>query len=271
MPELPEVEITKRGIEPWVLDKTMSQAEVRNSSLRWKVPDDLNQKVKSQKIVSLKRRGKYILAELSNQQNLIIHLGMSGSLRVIKNAQAPEKHDHVIFHLQNGVELRFNDPRRFGCILLTNDIQNHALIKNMGPEPLTTEFNGQYLKSLAKNKTQAVKNFIMDGKVVVGVGNIYACESLFAAGIHPKRAASKVSLQKYEQLVEEIKKVLSQAIESGGTTLRDFVNSEGKPGYFAQQLKVYGRKGEDCFNCQSPIAQITLGQRSSFYCKKCQH
>ena len=195
---------------------------------------------------------------------------MSGSLTIINNDKSLAKHDHFEMIMDDGTRLRFNDPRRFGCILDSDDYLQHKLIKNLGPEPLTDEFDGQWLKIKSKNKTQAIKNFIMDGKNVVGVGNIYASEALFMAGINPNTSAGKVSVQRYNKLVQSIKKVLGQAIEAGGTTLKDFINAEGKPGYFAQQLQVYGRAGDACLSCDKAITQKTIGQRSTFYCTNCQ-
>ena len=271
MPELPEVETTVNGIKPWLENKRIKIIKIHNNSLRWKIPDDLVNKYLSQKITSITRRGKYILVHLESQATLLLHLGMSGSLTIVTKSKSLEKHDHFEIIMDDDTTLRFNDPRRFGCVLDSDDYLNHKLIKNLGPEPLTNEFSANYLKIKAKNKTQAIKNFIMDGKIVVGVGNIYASEALFMAGIHPNKAAGSVSLHKYKNLVEKIKHVLANAIKAGGTTLKDFINADGKPGYFAQELLVYGRKDQPCLKCSQPISQITIGQRSSFYCKKCQN
>ncbi len=270
MPELPEVETTVNGIKPWLENKTIKQINIYNPSLRWKIPEDLPKKYLSEKIVSVSRRAKYILIGLESNATIIIHLGMSGSLVISTEDKALAKHDHFEMIMDDNTILRYNDPRRFGCILDTQDYIKHKLIKHLGPEPLTDEFNGKLLKTKAKNKTLAVKNFIMDGKVVVGVGNIYASEALFLAGINPNNSAKKVSLAKYNILAKVIKQVLSKAIQAGGTTLNDFVNAEGKPGYFAQQLNVYGRTGEPCVTCDKPITQKTIGQRSTFYCTNCQ-
>jgi len=270
MPELPEVETTVKGIKPWLENKTIKQINIYNASLRWMIPEDLPKKYLREKITSVKRRAKYILVHLESNATIIIHLGMSGSLVINTKDKPLAKHDHFEMIMDDDTILRYNDPRRFGCILDTTDYIEHKLLKQLGPEPLTAEFTGKFLKAKAKNKTKAVKNFIMDGKVVVGVGNIYASEALFMAGINPNKSAGKVSQVKYDELVKTIKKVLSNAIESGGTTLNDFVNAEGKPGYFAQRLKVYGRTGEPCVNCAKPITQKTIGQRSTFYCTNCQ-
>jgi len=270
MPELPEVETTVNGIRPWLENKTIQSIKIHNPSLRWKIPADIADRFKSQKVTAVSRRAKYILIHFHNQETLIMHLGMSGSLTIITEAKKLAKHDHFEMIMDDGTILRFNDPRRFGCILDSVDYKQHKLIKNLGPEPLTDAFDGLLLKCKAKNKTQAIKNYIMDGKIVVGVGNIYASEALFLAAIHPKTQAGRLSLKRYEKLAAAIKQILSQAIKAGGTTLKDFINVDGKPGYFAQELHVYGKKDQACSRCQKPIKQITLGQRSTFYCSYCQ-
>jgi formamidopyrimidine-DNA glycosylase len=271
MPELPEVETTCRGIEPHVLSQTIVKVIVRNRQLRWPVPSTLERKLKGEKIENVGRRGKYILLQVRLGTTLI-HLGMSGSLRIVDADVAPEKHDHVDLLLSNGKCLRLRDPRRFGSVLWAGkNPERHKLLKSLGPEPFDENFSGKYLYTLSRKRTQAVKTFIMDSHLVVGVGNIYASESLFRCGIHPKRAAGKISMQRYELLVSAIKLVLEEAIHKGGTTLRDFVNEQGAPGYFAQQLNVYGRTSQLCHSCKAPIRQITLAQRSTFYCPKCQH
>lgn len=270
MPELPEVETTVIGIKPWLESKSIKTINVYNPSLRWPIPKYLATKYLNEKVKSVSRRAKYILIHLQSGSTLILHLGMSGSLTITTNDKSLAKHDHFEMIMHDGTKLRFNDPRRFGCVLDTDDYQQHRLIKKLGPEPLTEAFNGQWLKSKAKDKTQAVKNFIMDGKNVVGVGNIYASEALYMAGINPNISAGKISLRRYTKLAKAIKEVLSRAIKAGGTTLKDFINAEGKPGYFAQQLQVYGRTGKPCFNCDKSISQKVIGQRSTFYCTNCQ-
>ena len=270
MPELPEVETTLRGIEPHLLNQRVARVVVRDRRLRWPVPAQVS-KAEGQTFVSLQRRGKYLLLNLQ-QGGLIIHLGMSGSLRIIQQPMTPEKHDHVDVELENGVCLRFNDPRRFGAFLwVDGDMLSHELLRKLGPEPLSDAFTADYLFQRSRNRSVAIKNFIMNGHVVVGVGNIYASEALYMAGIHPQRAAGRVSRQRYEGLVSAICDVLERAIGQGGTTLRDFVNSDGAPGYFAQNLLVYDRAGNDCFQCGSAIKQKVIGQRSSYYCPACQH
>jgi len=269
MPELPEVETTLRGIEPHLLKQTIARVVVRDPRLRWPVPAEVS-RAEGQQLVRLQRRGKYLLLKLQ-QGGLLIHLGMSGSLRVLQHPATPKKHDHFDLELQNGVCLRFNDPRRFGAFLwLDDDMQSHELLRGLGPEPLSADFTADYLYRTSRGRKLAVKNFIMNGHIVVGVGNIYASEALFMAGIHPQRAAGRVSRQRYESLVGAIRDVLEHAIRRGGTTLRDFVNSDGAPGYFAQELLVYDRAGNDCLQCGAKIAQKVIGQRSSYYCPVCQ-
>lgn len=251
-------------------NQRISRVIVRDSRLRWPVPADV-QKADGQKVVNLRRRGKYLLIELEHG-GLIIHLGMSGSLRVLSEPGPPEKHDHFDIELDNGICVRFNDPRRFGAFLwVDGNIDSHELLSKLGPEPLSDGFTADYLYRRSRERRVAIKNFIMNGHVVVGVGNIYASEALFMAGIHPQRAAGRVSAQRYEGLTEAIRDVLSRAIKQGGTTLRDFVNSDGAPGYFAQELLVYDRAGSECFQCGAAIRQKVIGQRSSYYCPDCQH
>jgi len=269
MPELPEVETTLRGIEPYLLNQRVARVIVRDPRLRWPVPAAVV-KAEGQQFVSLQRRGKYLLLKL-RQGGLLIHLGMSGSLRILQEPAAPQKHDHIDVELQNGVCLRFNDPRRFGAFLwVDGEMQLHELLRDLGPEPLSDEFTADYLYQRSRGRNLAIKNFIMNGHIVVGVGNIYASEALFMAGIHPQRAAGRVSRQRYDGLVAAIRDVLARAIRRGGTTLRDFVNSDGAPGYFAQELLVYDRAGSDCFQCGTTIKQKVIGQRSSYYCPACQ-
>jgi len=270
MPELPEVETTRRGILPHVKKQQVKDVVIRQASLRWPVPRTIKQKLKNQIINDIQRRAKYLLFS-TQAGHLIIHLGMSGSLRIVDSALKPKKHDHIDVVLSNKT-LRFHDPRRFGAVLWTskNPLQ-HKLLKNLGPEPLSDGFSGAHLHQLAQGKKVSVKNFIMNSHIVVGVGNIYASESLFLSGIHPQRAAGRISLKRYELLAENIQKVLSDAISLGGTTLRDFVREDGKPGYFANKLKVYNQTGKPCPVCKTLIKVRTIGQRSSFFCVQCQH
>jgi len=269
VPELPEVETTRRGIAPYCEGQTVSQVTVRNGSLRWPVPEDLAEQMEGQVIRTVDRRAKYLFLNLDHG-TAIVHLGMSGSLRVITDSTPEQKHDHIDLVLHSGVILRFNDPRRFGCWLWSGSAATHPLIANLGPEPLSPEFNGRMLFQLSRGKNTPVKSFIMDSHVVVGVGNIYANEALFKAGIHPRRKAGRISFDRYQRLVEAIRETLSAAILMGGTTLRDFVNSDGKPGYFAQSLLVYGRSGEPCPECEAPLKEIRMSGRSTVYCSRCQ-
>ncbi|MBT8146662.1 MAG: bifunctional DNA-formamidopyrimidine glycosylase/DNA-(apurinic or apyrimidinic site) lyase [Gammaproteobacteria bacterium] len=270
MPELPEVETTRKGVEPSVLHQPIREIVIRCPSLRWPVPQQLTEILPGTRFDSIDRRAKYLLFK-NNKGCLIIHLGMSGSLRIVAAGTPPAKHDHVDIILTNDRVLRFTDPRRFGCLLWhTGPIEQHPLLCRLGPEPLTDSFDGRTLKDASKGKKVAVKNFIMDGTTVVGVGNIYANEALFSAGIRPTRAANRVSLDRYVKLAEQIKKVLQNAIDAGGTTLRDFTGSDGKPGYFKQSLKVYGRGGDPCVTCGLELSEIRLGQRSTVYCRHCQ-
>ncbi len=270
MPELPEVETTCRGIRPHLVDQQITEVVIRQSKLRWPVHADLKRVLLNQRIVSVERRAKYILVK-TDVGALIIHLGMSGSLRVIDKSTRPGKHDHLDFVINQDLALRFNDPRKFGAVLWCDgDLAKHKLFAHLGPEPLSDQFDGEWLYRLSKNRKTPVKSFIMDASIVVGVGNIYASESLFLAGIDPRRQAGRISLIRYRKLAESIKGVLKRAIAQGGTTLKDFVNEQGKPGYFQQSLNVYGRAGEPCVTCRSAISQVKLAQRTSFYCSQCQ-
>lgn len=270
MPELPEVETTRRGIAPHIQHRKVSDVIVRQHQLRWPVPRGLKTRLAGHTIRSVTRRAKYLLLGFDNG-TLILHLGMSGSLRLVSAGDEAGKHDHVDIVLDSGMALRLTDPRRFGAVLWSpGHPHEHQLIAHLGPEPLSDSFNGDYLFQRSRGRKSSIKQFIMDGKVVVGVGNIYASESLFIAGINPRRAAGKISRERMEKLAEAIKAVLSAAIAQGGTTLRDFVGGDGKPGYFAQQLNVYAREGQSCPGCGQAVKQIVQGQRSSYYCPRCQ-
>ena len=270
MPELPEVETTRLGIAPHVEGKLVKAVTIRQKSLRWPVPESLKKELPGNRIRSISRRAKYLLLETA-AGCVLIHLGMSGSLRMVKVGEIPRKHDHLDIVLEGGQVLRFHDPRRFGCILwLQGDPAGHPLLAGLGPEPLSKDFRAAWLYKVSRKRKTPVKNLIMDSHIVAGVGNIYANEALFAAGINPKRAAGSISLARYEKLVTEIKAVLSRAIKVGGTTLRDFVGGDGKPGYFRQSLQVYGRGGESCPVCGRVLREIRLGQRSTVFCPGCQ-
>lgn len=269
MPELPEVETTLRGLIPHIQGATIDKATVRTPQLRWPIPE-LNSFISQQTIINMSRRGKYLLLHLKTG-TILIHLGMSGRLCLLTDFKPPQRHDHVDITFTNKQIIRYTDPRRFGAILWTSDCPlHHPLLKNLGVEPLTDEFTGDYLLQHASNRRMAIKPFIMDSKIVVGIGNIYAAESLFLAGIHPALPAGLVTKSQAMRLVELTKHVLTQAITKGGTTLKDFVNSDGRPGYFAQQLLVYGRAGLLCVTCNNILQSITLGQRSTVFCPYCQ-
>ena len=270
MPELPEVETIRRGIEPHVVGRTIARVVVRDRRLRWPIPKDFAKQLAGKGIRSAGRRGKYLLLDLGDGK-VILHMGMTGRLLVLDPGVPVKKHDHLDLELDDGTVLRFNDPRRFGAALWWPAKQvNHPLIKDMGPEPFAPEFDAEYLAGLARGRAVAVKNFVMDGKVVVGVGNIYASEALFRAGIRPQRAAGRVTRAEHEKLVAAIRATLGEAIEAGGTSFRDFRGSDGNPGYFAQKLFVYDRKGQPCRRCRTPIRQAVIGQRSTYWCPKCQ-
>ncbi len=270
MPELPEVETTRRGIEPHIEKKQVREVILRRTTLRWPITPALGRDLPGETIESVGRRGKYLLLA-TKKGTLLIHLGMSGSLRIVDVDRPVAKHDHVDIVFANRKVLRYTDPRRFGCLLWdTEAVEAHPLLASLGPEPLSEDFNTAYLFKKSRKRSVAVKAFIMDSKVVVGVGNIYANESLFLAGINPKRCAGKISRARYEKLLLCIRQVLQRAIDVGGTTLRDFTGSDGEPGYFAQSLHVYGRKGEPCHNCEETLKEIRQGQRSTVYCPRCQ-
>lgn len=271
MPELPEVETTRRGIEPYVTGARIREVIIRRHDLRQPVSENILE-IEGRVIRRVTRRSKYLLLEIDDATTLLIHLGMSGSLRVIDPADEWKKHDHVGITLGNGKQLRFHDPRRFGLVLrlMESDPMTHSLLGSLGPEPLEDGFTVEYLKSICAKRSAAIKLVIMDSKVVVGVGNIYASEALFRAGIRPDLPANKLTKPRLAKLVAAIRQVLSSSIEEGGTTLRDFLNSDGQPGYFKQRLFVYDRKGEPCRVCGTPIRHKVIGQRSTYWCPVCQ-
>lgn len=266
MPELPEVETTKTSLLPLIHQKVTS-VQVRESRLRWAIPEDMS-KLVGQSLIQLTRRSKYILAEFE-QDTMLWHLGMSGSFRLAEPEQELRKHDHLIIQFED-IQLRYHDPRRFGCILWLNETSQKKLIDPLGPEPLNDQFTAEYLAQKLKSKNVGIKVAIMDNHVVVGVGNIYATESLFNLGIHPAQAASSLTLTQIEKLVLEIKRILKQAIDLGGSTLRDYTNAMGENGYFQQTLLAYGRAGEMCVNCETTLENLKLGQRASVFCPQCQ-
>lgn len=274
MPELPEVETTLRGVNPHITNQTVAAATIRQNKLRWPVPDHLSHTLQNQTVRACSRRAKYLLVQFDTGI-LLMHLGMSGSLRIFTEGdphiEQPGKHDHIDFTFTNGTVLRYHDPRRFGAVLwFAGASEHHPLLAGLGPEPLEDEFDADYLYCKLHNQKRAVKLALMDNAVVVGVGNIYANESLFKAGISPKRPANKITKKESERLTEAIRTILQRAIETGGSTLRDFVNSDGQSGYFQQEYNVYGRHNQPCCQCGRPIQKETIGQRGTFYCTHCQ-
>lgn len=270
MPELPEVETICRGIAPHIIGQTIKQVLVRQPRLRWTVPETLADDLTGLTINSVTRRAKYLLLA-TDKGTLLIHLGMSGRLRILMTEQEAGKHDHIDFVFTNNTVLRFNDPRRFGAVLWTREaLTEHKLLKSLGPEPLSEACNGELLFKLSRNRKVPIKSFLMDSHIVVGVGNIYANEALFMAGLLPTRHAGTIDLAAYQRLVECIRVVLQQAIEQGGTTLKDFVNESGQAGYFQQQLRVYGRAGLPCVDCEQPLQEVRLANRTTVFCCVCQ-
>lgn len=271
MPELPEVETTRRGIEPRVVDQIIQKIIIRDSRLRWPIPSSLPDILPGLMFSRVQRRGKYLLFS-TTRGTLIMHLGMSGNLRVVSASTPIQKHDHFDILFESNICLRFHDPRRFGSILWTEaDPQQHRLLRGLGPEPFSSEFNADYLYNRSRLRKISVKQFIMDSKIVVGVGNIYANEALFVAHIRPTRAAGRISQIRYLKLASSIKQVLGAAVKLGGTTLRDFTDADGQPGYFSQHLNVYAREGKTCPRCKTNIKMIRQGQRATYYCPACQH
>jgi len=269
MPELPEVETTRRGIAPYVEGRVIERVLLRRGDLRWPIPRAIRTALPGQRVDAVERRAKYLLLH-TPAGSALLHLGMSGSLRVLDADTPPRAHDHYDLVLDSGLALRFNDPRRFGCLLWQKPGEVHELLRGLGPEPLSQDFDGAWLWTHSRGRSAAVKTFLMDQAIVVGVGNIYASEALFAAGIHPKRAAGSVSRARYANLADEVRRILLHAITRGGTTLRDFLAPDGAPGYFEQELFVYGRAGEPCKVCGTPIRSAVIGQRATYWCARCQ-
>ena len=269
MPELPEVETTRRGLAPWLEGRRITAVTLRRAGLRWPIPQEVTRLLPGQRILGLRRRAKYLLLD-TEPGSALLHLGMSGQLRIVDPAVPVGRHDHVDLVLDSGQLLRFTDPRRFGCLLWQPQGELHELLRNLGPEPLSPAFTAAYLFERSRQRSASVKTFLMDQVTVVGVGNIYAAEALFQAGIRPGRAAGQVSLARYGRLVEAVQQVLAQAIQAGGTTLRDFIHPDGQPGYFQRELFVYGRAGEPCFTCGRALKGSRLGQRATVWCGHCQ-
>lgn len=269
MPELPEVETTRRGIAPFLEGRRIVATVLRRADLRWPIPEAIRSELPGQCIARVHRRAKYLLLE-AETGSAILHLGMSGSLRVLPPDVAPRRHDHADLVLDSGRVLRLTDPRRFGALLWQRRGDTHEVLQHLGPEPLSSGFDGAYLFSRSRGRSAPVKHFLMDQRIVVGVGNIYAAEALFRAGIHPARAAGRISDIRYAALSDAVKAILAHAIERGGTTLRDFLNPDGAPGYFEQELFVYGRDGQNCRVCGQVLRAAAWGQRATVYCPRCQ-
>lgn len=269
MPELPEVETSRRGIEPHIVGASIARVVIRERRLRWPVPKTIERNLPGQAVQSVDRRAKYILINTA-AGSAILHLGMSGSLCIVDAGTPAGVHDHFDIEFDTGRMLRFRDPRRFGSLHWSREPLSHRLLKDLGPEPLSADFDGNYLWRRSRGRKVSIKQFIMNAHIVVGVGNIYASEALFMAGINPRRAAGRIAASRYDALADAIKTVLGKAIKAGGTTLRDFYGGNGEAGYFQQQLEAYGREDEPCRRCSTPITAIVQGQRSTFYCKRCQ-
>lgn len=282
MPELPEVETVRRGLAPVMEGAVIARADVNRPDLRWPFPAQMAQRLTGQKVLGLRRRSKYILADLASKESLLIHLGMSGRMLIsgdplgkfVHDHPAPEKHDHVVLHMDNGARITFNDPRRFGAmdLLDTANADAHKLLAVLGPEPLGNDFHEDMLIAAFKGRNTPVKSALLDQRIVAGLGNIYVCEALYRAGIHPARKAGRVSAARVASLVPIIRQVLAEAIEAGGSSLRDFRQADGELGYFQHSFDVYGREGEACRNpsCARPIRRIVQSGRSSFFCGTCQ-
>ena len=282
MPELPEVETVLRGLAPVLEGRSILKATVNRPDLRWPFPENMACRISGQKISKLWRRSKYILADLSSGESLLVHLGMSGRILIsgdplgkfVHDHPAAQKHDHVIFDIDNGARITFNDPRRFGAmdLLRTDSAEHHPLLRDIGPEPLSNAFNETYLIERLKKKNSAIKSVLLDQKIVAGLGNIYVCEALYRAGISPKRLAGKTAEKRLAALVPIIRQVLDEAINAGGSSLRDFRQADGELGYFQHTFKVYGREGLPCLTdgCDHEVERIVQSGRSSFYCRNCQ-
>lgn len=269
MPELPEVETVLRGLLPHLEGRRITGAIVRESRLRWPVPAGLGERLAGRIVHGVRRRGKYLVLEL-DRGALILHLGMSGSVRVLTRPEPPDRHDHVDLLLEGGTCVRLRDPRRFGAVLFTDDPDGHPLLAHLGIEPLDPDFDGELLYRLTRGRRVAIKQFLMDARLIVGVGNIYANEALYQAGIDPRLPAGRLSRPRCARLVQAIRETLGRAIAAGGSTLRDFVDSRGRPGYFQQTYAVYGRAGQPCRRCGTPIRSFRQAGRSSYVCTTCQ-
>jgi len=270
MPELPEVETTRRGLLPHLVGRRIRGAVVRNPNLRWPVPRDLSRRLKGEKVLGLRRRGKYLLIDF-RLGHVLVHLGMSGRLSLVADDAPVRAHDHVDLQLEGEQALRLTDPRRFGAVLwLPDPAEGHALLSGLGLEPLEPAFTGEAMRALARGRRVAVKQFLMNGRIVVGVGNIYASEALFRARIHPLRSVARISPAGWDRLAAAVRETLEHALSAGGSTLRDFAAADGSPGRYQKRFLVYGRQGKPCPRCGTAIRALRQGQRSTFYCPKCQ-
>ena len=270
MPELPEVETTRRGLLPHVVGRRIHDVVVRNRNLRWPVPRDLARRLRGEQVLAIRRRGKYLLFDC-RQGHLLVHLGMSGRLSLVPRDQPPRTHDHIDLQLEGSGAVRLTDPRRFGAMLwLRTPAERHVLLRSLGIEPLEEGFDGAALQRLARGRRVAVKHFLMNSRLVTGVGNIYASEALFRAGIHPLRSVARISRARYDRLAQSIRATLERALEAGGSSLRDFASVDGTLGHFQLQTAVYGREGEPCRRCKTPIRLLRQGQRSTYFCPRCQ-
>ena len=270
MPELPEVETTRRGLEPHVVGRRIREVVVRNPNLRWPIPSDLAKRLRGEQVQAIRRRGKYLLFDC-REGHLLVHLGMSGRLTMVPSGLPARKHDHVDVRFEGAKSLRLTDPRRFGAVLwVSGEAERHALLCNLGLEPLDGAFTGRALHERARGRKVAVKLFLMNSRMVTGVGNIYANEALFGAGVHPLRMAGRISAARWDRIAGSVRTTLERAVEKGGTTLRDFASADGEPGYFLAECAVYGREGKPCSRCGTPVRAIRQGQRSTFYCPRCQ-
>ena len=270
MPELPEVETTRRGLEPRVVGRKIADVVVRNRNLRWPIPRDLARRLRGERVLAIRRRGKYLLFDV-REGHLLVHLGMSGRLSMVARGEPARAHDHVDLQLEGTDSVRLTDPRRFGVMLwVSGPPERHVLLRGLGLEPLEPGFDGQALQRLARGRRVAVKHFLMNSRLITGVGNIYASEALFRAGIHPLRSVARISRPRWERLAAAVRETLERALAAGGTTLRDYASLEGRPGEFGTQCAVYGREGEPCLQCATPIRALRQGQRSTFYCPGCQ-
>jgi formamidopyrimidine-DNA glycosylase len=270
MPELPEVETTRRGLVPHVVGRRIRGVVVRNRNLRWPVPRDLPRRLTGEQVLAIRRRGKYLLFDC-DQGHLLVHLGMSGRLSLVAEGEPPRAHDHVDLQLEDRMAVRLTDPRRFGAMLwVKGPAERHVLLRGLGIEPLDPGFDGGALQRLARGRRIAVKQFLMNGRIVTGVGNIYASEALFHAGIHPLRSVARISRARWDRLAAAVRETLERALAAGGTTLRDYASLEGRPGEFGTECAVYGREGEPCLACGAPVKALRQGQRSTFYCPGCQ-